>query len=100
MSLDKDMNLISLFIQDSAFCRKIPGLNDALAEIKEFISLFVSNDFDNLKKPGVLEKKYSRLDVKSLPGMLEKFKESKGKEPKQKVVLAAAKKLRKNEEKK
>ena len=94
LTLEKDLNLITLFMQESQLCRKVPGLNDALAEIREFVNLFVTNSIESLKDTNTRETKYSRLDFKSLPGILEKFKETKGKEPKQKVVLGVAKKLK------
>jgi hypothetical protein len=67
---------------------------DALAEIREFVNLFVNNEIEMLKDPGIRDKKFARLDLKSLIPVLEKFKETKGKEPKQKVVIAVAKKLK------
>ena len=94
MVLEKDLNLITLFMQESPFCRKVPGLIDALTEIREFISLFINNDIECLKDPNARDTKYSRLDIKSLGLILEKYKETKGKEPKQKIVLAVAKKLK------
>ena len=81
-------------MQESLNCRKVPGLNDALAEIREFVSLFINNDIESLKDSNARDAKYPRLDIKSMILILEKFKEVKGKEPKQKIVLAVAKKLK------
>lgn len=94
LCLEKDLNVITLFTQESPLCRKVPGLGDALVEIKEFTSLFVNNDIESLKDQGLREKRYSRLDPKGLALIFEKYKETKGKDPKQKVVLAVAKKLK------
>lgn len=94
MILDKDLNIITLFMQESQFCRKVPGISDALAEIREFVNLFMNDDLECLKDLKAREKKYSRLEIKALPAVLEKFVETKGKGPKKKVVLAVAKKLK------
>lgn len=94
LCLEKDLALINLFMQESLNCRKVPGLNDALAEIREFVSLFINNDIESLKDSNARDAKYPRLDIKSMILILEKFKEVKGKEPKQKIVLAVAKKLK------
>jgi exocyst complex component 6 len=94
LGLEKDLNLINLFMQESIYCRKVPGLNDALGELRELVNLFVNNDFDNLKDQNFRESRYPRLEVKGLATILEKFKETKGKDPKQKNVLSIAKKLK------
>lgn len=92
--LEKDLNLISLFMQESLHCRKVPGLSDALGELREFVNIFINNEIEVLKDPVNRDKKYSRIDLKSIGGILEKYKETKGKNPKQKVVLGVAKYLK------
>jgi hypothetical protein len=92
--LEKNLIAVGAFMQDSVSCRKVPGLNDALAQLRDFVSLFITNDFESLKDPNAREKKYGRLDMKGLALILEKFKETKGKGPKQKIVLGIAKKLK------
>lgn len=94
LCLEKDLNLINLFMQESIHCRKVPGLSDALAELREFVNIFINNEIEVLKDPVNRDKKYSRIDVKSIGGILEKYKEVKGKNPKQKVVLSVAKYLK------
>ena len=92
--IEKDLSQITLFMQESIHCRKVPGLMDALADLREFVNLFVNNEIELLKDPNARDKKFSRIDLKFIVPILEKFKETKGKEPKQKAVLAVAKKLK------
>ena len=94
VELSKDLKEIEDFIKNSASCSSIPGLADSLSEIKQLLSLFLTNDLEILLDQKKRETKYPRLNISYITPILERYREVKGQPPKQKTALNIAKKLK------
>jgi len=82
------------FISQSAICRETPGLMDSLEDLKQLTNLFITNDLDSLLSVQGRQSKYPRLSLQLLVGILERYKEVKGLNPKGSVVKSVLKKLK------
>lgn len=82
------------FIAQSPICRETPGLLDSLEDLKQLTNLFITNDLESLLSAQGRQSKYPRLSLQLLVGILERYKEVKGQNPKGSVVKNVLKKLR------
>lgn len=92
--MNADICSIEEFISRSTNCSRIPGLVDSLVEIKELVLVFLNDDLEVLKDQSSRDKRYTRLHLDYLVTILEKYKEVKGRTPKQKTAASVAKKLK------
>lgn len=85
---------IETYISQSQICRETPGLMDSLEDLKQLTNLFITNDLESLLHAHVRQGKYPRLQLQMLIGILERYKEAKGQNPKASTVKSVLKRLK------
>lgn len=89
-----DLHFIDSIFENSRIFPLVPGLKDALMELRVLSDMVVNDKLMNLLDPTFRQNHFQRLTPANLATLLEKYKEVKGKKPGRRAVVSIAKKLK------